>query len=190
MNAIIKNDNVYVVVRNKEVKDGEGLINSGNLIIDNSSRRNNSLYGGRVKLEHYSGTWRISIDGINIEEFYIRQSSGSNYTHTFVERKGHFDLEKIASFLNQIENLGIDSFEENYKIHLQTLKKELETITETWQQELAVENSNNKRHDLDELRKTLLAMSCLIFSLLINMNAGLSNQHYTNAYDTVINMYF
>ena len=34
-------------------------------------------------------------------------------------------VEKIAAYLNQIENLGVDSFLENYKLQLQELKKEI-----------------------------------------------------------------
>ena len=102
----------------------------------------------------------------------------------------NLSFDQVALFLNQIENLGIDSFLDNYKVQLRNLKKELEEVAVGWQKELLVEYDENKSYDLAELRRTLLYMSCFLFSLFINMNAGLSNQNYMNAYDTIINMYF
>lgn len=185
MNAIIKNENVYVVVRSKDAVNCESLKSSENLIVyDDRYSPDKSLYGGRVCVVYYSsGDTGITVDGIMIRKFFI--SYGGE-----VVTDSKLSLEEIAAFLNQIENLGIDSFLENYKKQVQELKKEFEVMAENIQQELSVNQDKNKIKLLESLKKTLLSMTCLLFSLLINMNAGLTNQHYTNAYDTVVNMYF
>ena len=184
MNAIIKNENVYVVVRSKDAVNCESLKSSENLIVyDDRYSPDKSLYGGRVCVSYYSsGDTRITVDGIKIHDF--------SQSYSEINTNCKFSFEQIAAFLNQIENLGIDSFLENYKKQLQELKKEFEVMAENLQQELSVNQDNDKIKLLKSLKKTLLVMTCLIFSLLINMNAGLTNQHYTNAYDTVVNMYF
>lgn len=196
MRAIIKHENVYVVVRDKEAREDVGFKNVENLILCDDyscSKKENSLYGGRVCLKipeyrsngyiHYKDDYcHIIIDGIGIDKIY--ESVG------MVMKSNEFSWDKIAAYLNQIENLGVDSFLENYKLQLQELKKEFESMKENLQSELAVNYDENKASKLNSINNMLLSITCVIFSLLINMNAGLSNQNYINAYDTIINMYF
>jgi hypothetical protein len=99
-------------------------------------------------------------------------------------------FEHITAYLNQIENLGVDSFLENYKLQLQEIKKEFESMKDELQSELAVNYDENKASTLDSLKEMILSITCIIFSLLVNMNAGLNNHHYINAYNEIINMYF
>ena len=73
---------------------------------------------------------------------------------------------------------------------MQELKKEFEKMIEDMQQDLAIKYDEEKASTIESLNKVVLSMTCLIFSLLINMNAGLQNHDYTNAYDTIINLYF
>ena len=42
----------------------------------------------------------------------------------------------------------------------------------------------------DQLKKFINELTCIIYCLLINMNAGLDNQFYTDAYNEIINLYF
>ena len=43
---------------------------------------------------------------------------------------------------------------------------------------------------LKSLENFILSITFVIFSLLINMNAGLDNHCYTDAYNTIIGLYF
>ena len=63
-------------------------------------------------------------------------------------------------------------------------------MAENIQQELAMNDDDKKATLLHNLKKIILKMTCIIFSLLINLNAGLDNHYYTAAYDIIINQYF
>lgn len=193
MNAILKKDNVYVLVRDKNPRAGITLDNLENLILCNNlnlksiSIIKNNIYGGRVYLEipaYRNGSdmlydyCYLTIDGIEIMRFELYSSTNK------------LSFEHITAYLNQIENLGVDSFLENYKLQLQEIKKEFESMKDELQSELAVNYDENKASTLDYIKKMILSITCIIFSLLINMNAGLNNHHYINAYNEIINMYF
>lgn len=188
MDAIFKQENVYIVVRNKDIRESVDDNNVEGLIWNNDKSQNTvSLYGGRVILKpyyNYGGyssydRCRIEIDGILI--YQINDS---------LQAISEFSFESVAAYLNQIENLGVDTFLENYKLQLQELKKEFETTAENIQQELAMNDDDKKATLLHNLKKIILKMTCIIFSLLINLNAGLDNHYYTTAYDIIINQYF
>lgn len=190
MKAIFKNENVYVFVKNKSIRDDVSLDNLENLILcDKKIKDKNVLYGGRVSLEwshsygSYNNSCHIKIDGIDIAKYYFNPSG---------EAEATFELgaDIVIAYLNQMENLGVDSFLENYKLQLQELKKELESIAENMQQKLDINYDEKKASLLDSLKIFIMKMNGVIFSLLINMNAGLQNHDYTNAYDTIINLYF
>ncbi len=186
MEAIIKNENVYVVVNNMDVREGVNLEDSENLIMLNERFQKN-LYGGRVVLrnDYYWGSWSyyLKIDGIEIKTYRIDSEMK-------VHSSGSFTLEQIASFLNQIENLGLDPFIDNYKLQLQNLKNEIEVQVQNMQNDLSMNYNEERAKMLDNIRRGLLDLSFFVCTLLINMNAGLSNQHYIDAYDAVVNMYF
>lgn len=180
MNAIIKNENVYVVVKDMDVREGVNLKDSETSIISNGEY---CLYGGRVLLRCYINFHEMTIDGIRIETYNITSDMRLNFEY-------NFSLEQIASYLNQIENLGLDPFIDNYKLQLQNLKNEIEVQVQNMQNDLSMNYDEKRAKMLDNLRRGLLELSCFVCTLLINMNAGLSNQHYIDAYDAVVNMYF
>lgn len=111
-----------------------------------------------------------------------------------ISKDGHFHIynypSKVVAYLNQIENLGVDSFLENYKQQLQQIKLEFESYADGIQQELAINYDEKKAEKLSNYKEFILTLGCVIFVLLINMNAGLQNQDYINAYDNIINTYF
>lgn len=184
MDAIFKNGNVYVVVRGKNIRDDVNLKNLEDLIWNNDLN-NKCLYGGRVylsKIHGYINYCTIKVDGIPIEEYYLEDNSIVADYKTSIER--------VAAYLNQIENLGVDTFLENYKLQLQELKKELENKIDNMQQDLAANYDEEKASNLAKLKKSVLNITCTIFLLLINMNAGLENQNYIDAYNNIINLYF
>ena len=106
-------------IKNKEFRDDVNLNNSENLILCRSLKYKNSLYGGRVYLNYNFGQgygW-LEVDGISIKQYNCSTAGKIDSTSTH-------SLEQIVAHLNQIENLGVDSFLENYKAQLQELKKE------------------------------------------------------------------
>lgn len=181
MAGIFKDGNVYVYIdkhsKNKIKDNGVCIIDS-----DPYSGRTRTLFGGRVKMVIDGSVVSISIDGIDIIDFYADHGVHSFYKmHSFG---------KITAFLNQIENLGVDSFLENYKLQLQQIKLEFESYADGIQQELAINYDEKKAEKLSNYKEFILTLGCVIFALLINMNAGLQNQDYINAYDNIINTYF
>ena len=182
MEAIIKNENVYVVVEDMDVREGVNLKDSEDLIMLEEHYYKKKLYGGRVVLKYDCGFY-MEIDGIFIKRYYI-------FGDMSLGNDTELSLEQIASFLNQIENLGLDPFMDNYKLQLQNLKNEIEVQIQSMQNDLSMNYDEKRAKMLDNLRRGLLDLSCFVCTLLINMNAGLSNQHYIDAYDAVVNMYF
>lgn len=194
MNAIFKNEIVYVLVRNKDIRKDVNIENSENLILcDNELCHINILYGGRVYLKipeyvyyghtKYRDYCYMKVDGIEINNFFVNEDGLpiSDY---------ELSLEQVTAYLNQIENLGVDSFLENYKLQLQDLKKECETKVEVIRQDLNINYDEEKASFLKSLENFILSITFVIFSLLINMNAGLDNHCYTDAYNTIIGLYF
>lgn len=182
MEAIIKNENVYVVVKDMDVREGVNLKDSEELIMLCKQNYTKILYGGRVRLEYDYGNY-LTIDGILIKTYEIDSDM-------WISKNSELSLEQIASFLNQIENLGLDPFIDNYKLQLQNLKNEIEVQVQNMQNDLSMNYDEKRAKMLDNLRRGLLDLSFFVCTLLINMNAGLSNQHYIDAYDAVVNMYF
>ena len=181
--AIFKNENVYTYVENLKTRsDVSGFIESDNYIVGDD-KRNANLFGGRVVLK-YNRTYNkylMEIDGIQIVSIIYRDGCCMG------------DLlspSKLVAFLNQIENLGIDSFLDNYKMQLQNWKTELENLADKIEQELSVKYDDSQNKKLSEYRTFIMQLGCILLSLFINMNAGLDNHCYTNAYDTIINLFF
>jgi hypothetical protein len=192
MDAIFKNGNVYVAVMDKYAREGIDFSESTGLVLcSQKDVTKKLLYGGRVKLYLHSYSSRsyasnvcyIELDGIQLNRTVLREQGNIELVSTYA-------LTQAAAFLNQIENLGVDSFLENYKLQLQGLKSELEVQAVGLQQELALNYNENKAKVLDSIKKAILSLACIIFSLLVNMNTGLENHHYTEAYDNIINLYF
>lgn len=173
MKAIFKHENVYVLVDTgknlRENVDGAQIIEPDEKCI---------MYGGRVIVRFSGTTGFIDIDGMRI--WLVHLCTGSSIYPFKVDR---YELSQVVAFLNQIENLGVDAFLENYKNQLVQLKQNVENTL----------NNQMYSHSEDEVkgfRELLLWVVTCIFCLSINMNAGLTNQHYTNAYETIINTYF
>lgn len=189
MKAIFKNENVYVVIDDTEKELREDVnIDDFMILCKEKKVYRKSLYGGRVYLSLASNSYgyiqdnfcKIIIDGISI--FKVDSSK--------IVVSSEISINAAAAYLNQIENLGVDSFLENYKLQLQDLKKECETKVEVLRQDLTINYDEKKTSFLKSLENFILSITFVIFSLLVNMNAGLDNHCYTDAYNTIISMYF
>lgn len=186
MNAIFKKENVYVAVKGKYTREDIQCEEMDTLIFATNYYELNKvyLYGGRVYLAFCDEeSLTVTVDGIPIREISFSKRDG--YT-----TNKNIALSKAVAFLNQMENLGIDSFLENYKSQLQEFKKDLEMQAEKIEQEQSVQYDENKSTFLTSLKGFINKLTCIIFSLLINMNAGVDNHVYTEAYNEIINLYF
>ena len=131
---LMKKDNVYVVVNcDTEPEVREKL--DEKIILDNrylSSHASAELYGGRVRIKNVNSRKSFFIDGIRLKKILQYTNDNSFYiedTYSFGE---------IAAYLNQIENLGIDSFLENYKETIKNTRKELGEYAAQLEQDLAI----------------------------------------------------
>ncbi len=181
MNAIIKHENVYVWVKNKEELRADANLEES--IFYKFGRGGHwDLYGGRVVLHNiYSQTTlRMEIDGIPI---YVCEFGSGDFGWGIYQEK-ELEPPTVVAYLNQIEHLGVDPFLDNYKKQLQEFKKDVENLLH------GLESNSKNESLISKLQKVLGCIIVLIFSLSVNMNVGLTNQHYANAYETIVNTYF
>lgn len=141
------------------------------------------LYGGRVKIDkneccvgnRWRSTFQLFIDGFSITEQETSEI-----------------LDKITAYLNQIEQLGVDTFLANYKAAIIAEKEELSAMCDKLAAELQLRENEEKEKTLSRLRSKIENLIGLLFLLTINMNAGLDNQAYIDAYaesENVISQY-
>lgn len=177
MKAIFKTGNVYVLV-NGEMRDDVNKNDVEELIfdVDRDGDELVCLYGGRVILDYsnYYNGFSMKVDGISLYNLNFELNSLS--------------WSKVVAFLNQIENLGIDSFITNYRIQLEATKQECINLAEKIEQGACVDSE--KQYLLKHIYEKIEKLSFLVFACLINMNAGLENQFYIDARNTIMNLYF
>lgn len=185
MKAIFKYDNVYVTAPSKDIRQDVNVEEIRELVYCYVVKRDFvNLYGGRIYLRSYdTDNLIMTVDGITIKEISFSSSGECKTT-------SEMSLHKATAFLNQIENLGVDTFIENYRIQLQALKTEIEGSVIKLEQELSVQQDEDKNTVLKNLRASLRMLSCMIFMLLINLNAGLDNHCYSEVYENITNLYF
>lgn len=170
MSAIIFKDNVYVYIRGGKCKD-ENIKQKEDFF---ELPGTYDLYGGRVQISLHSSMYEqeIKIDGISIlrlDEYYDLEKGFSPST--------------ICAYLNQIHQLGIDTFLANYKVSLEKLKVEITNRLD----EIKVTDNKSLISKLNEI---LNLLTTILFALWMNMNAGLDNHIYTETYNNIINLYF
>lgn len=184
MNAIFKQNNVYVVAPRRDIRDDVNVEEITELIYDAERDGVVNLYGGRVEVSGRD-SWSVclEVDGIQIYEI-----SFSEFGECQLGPRMTFN--KAVAYLNQIENLGIDTFLDNYKLQLKNLKAEVESSVTKMEQELVSQYDEDKSKVLENLRITIRSLSCLIFMLMINLNAGLDNHVYVEVYNDIVNLYF
>lgn len=168
MDAIIFKDNVYVYIKRKECKD-ENIMQKEEVF---KFPGNYNLYGGRVEIRLSNNISSLTIDGISI----IRLDQ-------YYDLDEDLPLNTICAYLNQINQLGIDSFLANYKVTVENLK--IETMNK-----LNESKTTNNKTLISDLNDILDKLTAILFALCLNMNAGLDNHIYTEAYNNIINLYF
>ena len=150
------------------------------------------LYGGRVKVSlRYDLGCRLTIDGVEIKGF---DKKSSNEACAMIYVTGNLITQKVTAYLNQIEQLGIDTFLENYKTALETFKADIMVLCEKYESLLKEEepnsgSANTYKDFLDRARACLTILTIILFSLACNMKTGLDNHVYEDAYNEVLAEY-
>lgn len=152
------------------------------------------LYGGRVIVDfprYDGGKFTLTIDGVEIKNLYYEYLNG---TCAVIRVTNELTVQKVTAYLNQIEQLGIDTFLENYKTTLENFKADIMALCEKYESLLKEEEPNSESADtykdfLNRARACLTILTIILFSLACNMKTGLDNHVYEDAYNEVLAEY-
>ena len=194
METIFFQNGVYVCSEeefNFEDKDNKVKADASIIISNNENPNSRLLYGGRVKVSLLNAIFHIAIDGIEVNAF--------GYTSSYNNQAGiyqtdNLSVQKVTAYLNQIEQLGIDTFLENYKTTLENFKADIMALCEKYESLLKEEepnsgSANTYKDFLDRARACLTILTIILFSLACNMKTGLDNHVYEDAYNEVLAEY-
>lgn len=194
METIFFQNGVYVCSEeefNFEDKDNKVKADASIIISNNENPNSRLLYGGRVKVSLLNAIFHIAIDGIEVKAFSYRSSYNNQ---AGIYQTDNLSVQKVTAYLNQIEQLGIDTFLENYKTALETFKADIMALCEKYESLLKEEepnsgSANTYKDFLDRARACLTILTIMIFSLACNMKTGLDNHVYEDAYNEVLAEY-
>lgn len=179
MEAIVKQNEVFLFIKNDTFELADNIPDG--IVIVNSDITENQLFGGRVRLT--SNGEKISVDGIKIRRIKYDESDGE------ITLSEWFPKDSVCSFLNQMEMLGVDTFLSNYKQSLLDTKSHYEELALKLETDISVSDNSDLRRRLRYIRSFLGELICTIFIIAINMNAGMDNHMYSNAFNEFINLY-
>ena len=184
MDAIFKKENVYVAIVDKDIQEGLDKKELEGFICETYGGEDVHLYGGRVVISLHNRDFEMKIDGI------IISGLGMYAMYDVPLISNYLDIQTCTAYLNQIENLGVDTFLDNFKKQLLAFKDEIVILTNKYEQEQSIKFDDFVSKKLNSLRNTILKLSMALFFLMVNMNAGLENQTYIDTYNTIVNQYF
>lgn len=147
-----------------------------------------SLCGGRVRLENSY----MSIDGLCIYKIgysYYCSAISSSYSYYYPYIREELSFGTVTAYLNQIEQLGVDTFLKNYKEALLNLKKEMLEMSEKLESDLQIKEDDSKRKTLDCIKEVIVRIMIILVGLMVNMDAGLDNHIYSDTYEEIISEY-
>lgn len=182
MNAIFKQNNVYVMAPKGDVRSDVNVKEITELVYNHELYNSVNLYGGRVAV-NWNGDSSVilRVDGIQIYGYCNLDNGLIGFS---------MSLNKAVAYLNQIENLGVDTFLSNYKEQLKKMKEEVEILATKIEQGLQSQYDETKDKVLKDLNRIIRILCGVIFMLMINLNAGLDNHVYDEAYNDIVNLYF
>lgn len=171
-----------------KVKSDDSIIVSVDSLYDSDSRL---LYGGRVKVYLERHECDLTVDGVGIKGF---DNKSSNEACAMIYVTDNLTTQKVTAYLNQIEQLGIDTFLENYKTALEASKADIMALCEKYESLFKEEepnsgSANTYKDFLDRARACLTILTIILFSLACNMKTGLDNHVYEDAYNEVLAEY-
>ncbi len=193
MKTIFFKNGVYVYSEEKfkfDNDDNKAKTDVSIIVSDDRHFQRNYLYGGRVRVSFFSdGSGYLTIDGIEIKRFYSPYTSDE--TCAVIEVTASLGAQKVTAYLNQIEQLGIDTFLENYKTTLENFKADIMVLCEKYESLLKEEepnsgSANTYKDFLDRARSCLTILTIILFSLACNMKTGLDNHVYEDTYNEVL----
>ena len=181
MKAILLENGIYIGVDtnvdesldNSKIQESKELVCCGEYSSDNAI-----LFGGRVGVRYYSD-WNLSVDGIEIKVL--------KYWNDLPYFANSF--QNVVACLNQMQQLGVDTFLANYKLSLEKTKEELTVICDKLEGELSVQENEWKAKLLAKLRNVIIEMIVVLFALMVDVNVGLDNHNYVDAYNEIVNEY-
>lgn len=181
MEAILLENGIYIGVDtnvdesldNSKIQESKELVCCGEYSSDNAI-----LFGGRVGVRYYSD-WNLSVDGIEIKVL--------KYWNDLPYFANSF--QNVVACLNQMQQLGVDTFLANYKLSLEKTKEELTVICDKLEGELSVQENEWKAKLLAKLRNVIIEMIVVLFALMVDVNVGLDNHNYVDAYNKIVNEY-
>lgn len=181
MEAILLENGIYIGVDtnvdesldNSKIQESKELVCCGEYSSDNAI-----LFGGRVGVRYYSD-WNLSVDSIEIKVL--------KYWNDLPYFANSF--QNVVACLNQMQQLGVDTFLANYKLSLEKTKEELTVICDKLEGELSVQENEWKAKLLAKLRNVIIEMIVVLFALMVDVNVGLDNHNYVDAYNEIVNEY-
>ena len=181
MEAIVNYNGVYLFVKDSSSEFSENIPEEAIVVDDNTAEK--QLFGGRIRLTRSPSGVQLYVDGIKIQVIYINYDGQLTFEQDLPE-------DSVCSFLNQIEMLGVDTFLDNYKQSLLDAKEKYEDLARKIETNISIspDDSNLKRR-LEYINEFISEVICIIFMLAINMNAGMDNHMYSNAFSEFINLY-
>lgn len=179
MEAILLKNGIYIGVdtyadkslNNSKIQESKELV-----YCDESDSA--ILFGGRVDVS-YDSDWNLSVDGIKIK--VLKYWNDLPYFAN--------SLQNVVAYLNQMQQLGVDTFLTNYKQSLEKTKDELAVICDKLEGELSVQENEGKAKLLAKLRGVIIEMIVILFGLMVDVNVGLDNHNYVDAYNEIVNEY-
>lgn len=181
MEAILLENGIYIGVDTNvdESLDNSKIQESKELVCCNVYSSDNAiLFGGRVGVRYYSD-WNLSVDGIEIK--VLKYWNDLPYFGD--------SFQNVVACLNQMQQLGVDTFLANYKLSLEKTKEELTVICDKLEGELSVQENEWKAKLLAKLRGVIIEMIVILFGLMVDVNVGLDNHNYVDAYNEIVNEY-
>ena len=180
MEAILLKNGIYIGVDtyvDKSLDDSKIQESKEFVVINCNSnpKREAILFGGRVHVSCYQG-WHLSVDGIKIKVL--------EYTTDYPYFAN--SLQNVVVYLNQMQQLGVDTFLSNYKLSLEKTKEELTVICDKLEGELSVQENEGKAKLLAKLRGVIIEMIVILFGLMVDVNVGLDNHNYVDAYNEIV----
>lgn len=175
MEAILLKNGIYIGVDtyvDKSLDDSKIQESKEVVVCNGNFKRKAILFGGRV---YVHSNWNLSVDGIKI--------IATDYPY-FAN-----SLQNVVAYLNQMQQLGVDTFLTNYKQSLEKTKEGLTVICDKLEGELSVQENEEKAKLLAKLRGVIIEMIFILFGLMVDVNVGLDNHNYVDTYNEIVNEY-
>jgi hypothetical protein len=161
MEAILLENGIYIGVDtyvDKSLDDSKIQESKEFVVINCNSnpKREAILFGGRVDVYGSNSGWSLSVDGISIKKLCSTSWHYDNDGFYYAKVDSSLDTAQVTSYLNQMQQLGVDTFLANYKQSLEKSKEELSVICDKLESELSVQENEIKKKFLGKLRDVII----------------------------------